>query len=371
MTGKHWPAVAAAAALGAALGAGAAQEAEEAEEKVLNVWNWSNYIADDTISNFEERTGIEVNYDVFDSIEEIEAKLLAGGSGYDVVVPSASFMERRIQAGLFARLDKRRFENYGNLDAEILARVAAHDPGNLHAVPWLWGTTGIGYDVGQVAETLPGAPVDSWSMIFDPDVVSKLAACGVALVDAPGEVFANLMGYLGRDPNSQRAEDVTRFEEHMLRVRPHVRRIQSSENIDDLADGAICVAMGWSGDMRIARDRAAEAGRGVEIAYAIPGEGAVVWFDVLAIPSDAPHPRNAHRFIDYLMEPEVAAAVSNHVYYANANRAALPHVDAAVKADPGVYPPDEVQANLFPDLVDSPAFSRLLERAWTRVKNAR
>ena len=208
-------------------------------------------------------------------------------------------------------------------------------------------------------------------MIFDPDVVSKLSACGVALVDAPGEVFANLMGYLGRDPNSQRAEDVNLFEEHMLRVGPHVRRFQSSERIDDLADGEICVTMGWSGDMHIARDRAAEAGRGAAIAYAIPREGAVVWFDNLAIPSDAPHPRNAHRFIDYLMEPEVAAAISNHVYYANANRAALPHVDEAVKADPSIYPPDDVKANLFPELADSPEFSRLLERAWTRVKNAR
>ena len=255
-----------------------------AEEKVLNVYNWSDYIAEDTIANFEERTGIKVNYDVFDSNEVLEAKLLAGNSGYDVVVPAASFLERQIVAGVFAKLDKSKLSNHGNLDGTILERVAAHDPDNEHAVPYMWGTTGFGYNVAKVNEIMEDAPTDSWRMLFDPDVVAELASCGVTLLDAPTEVFANLMGYLGLDPNSDRPEDVELFEEHLLKIRPHVRYFHSSQNINDLANGEICVAMGWSGDMLIARDRAAEAGQGIEIAYTIPREGAVIWFDNLAIP---------------------------------------------------------------------------------------
>ena len=362
MLGKAWIGIAAAVGLGSSIVAGAA------DEKVLNVYNWSDYIAEDTLSNFEERTGIKVNYDVFDSNEVLEAKLLAGNSGYDVVVPTASFMERQIKAGVFGKLDRSKLANYGNLDAAILERVAAHDPGNEHAIPYMWGTTGFGYDINKVEAALPGAPVDSWRMIFDPEVVSKLAGCGVTVLDAPTEVFANLMSFLGRDPNGNSNEDVRLFEEHMMKIRPHVKYFHSSQNINDLANGEICVAMGWSGDMLIARDRAAEAEQGVEIAYTIPREGAVIWFDNLAIPSDAPHAENAHLFLDYIMEPEVAAAISNYVFYANANNASLPHVDDEVKTDPGIYPSDAVKANLFPDLADSAKFTRLLTRAWTRVK---
>ena len=362
MLGKAWIGIAAAVGLGSSIVAGAA------DEKVLNVYNWSDYIAEDTISNFEERTGIKVNYDVFDSNEVLEAKLLAGNSGYDVVVPTASFMERQIKVGVFGKLDRSRLANYGNLDAAILERVAAHDPENEHAIPYMWGTTGFGYDINKVEAALPGAPVDSWRMIFDPEVVAKLSGCGVTVLDAPTEVFANLMAFLGRDPNGNSNEDVRLFEEHMMKVRPHVKYFHSSQNINDLANGEICVAMGWSGDMLIARDRAAEAEQGVEIAYTIPREGAVMWFDNLAIPSDAPHPANAHLFLDYIMEPEVAAAISNYVFYANANGASLPLVDEEVKTDPGIYPSDAVKANLFPDLADSPKFTRLLTRAWTKVK---
>ena len=339
-----------------------------AEEKVLNVYNWSDYIAEDTIANFEERTGIKVNYDVFDSNEVLEAKLLAGNSGYDVVVPSAGFMERQIQAGVFAPLDKSKLKNYGNLDKEILERVAAHDPGNAYAIPYMWGTTGFGYNVNKVKEAMPDAPVDSWAMLFDPDVVSKLQSCGVTLLDAPTEVFSNLMAYLGRDPNSESPEDIALFEEHMLKVRPYIKYFHSSQNINDLANGEICVAMGWSGDMLIARDRADEANQGVEINYVIPKEGAVIWFDNLAIPADAPHPENALMFLDYIMEPEVAAAISNYVFYANANSASEEFIDEEVKTDPGIYPTAEVKKNLFPDLAESPKFTRLLTRAWTKVK---
>jgi putrescine transport system substrate-binding protein len=339
-----------------------------AEEKILNVYNWSDYIAEDTIANFEKQTGIKVNYDVFDSNEVLEAKLLAGNSGYDVVVPSAGFMERQIQAGVFAKLDKSQLKNYGNLDKDILERVAAHDPGNEHSIPYMWGTTGFGYNINKVKEAMPDAPVDSWAMLFDPNVVSKLSSCGVTLLDAPTEIFANLMRYLGRDPNSEKKEDIDLFTEHMLKIRPYIKYFHSSQNINDLANGEICVAMGWSGDMLIARDRADEAKQGVEIAYVIPKEGAVMWFDNLAIPTDAPHPGNAHLFIDYIMEAEVAAAISNYVFYANGNSASLAYVEDDVKTDPGIYPSAEVKANLFPDLADSPKFTRLLTRAWTKVK---
>jgi putrescine transport system substrate-binding protein len=354
--------------LAAMLVAAFAGGALAAEEKVLNVYNWSDYIAEDTIANFEKQTGIKVNYDVFDSNEVLEAKLLAGNSGYDVVVPSAGFMERQIQAGVFAKLDKSQLKNYGNLDKDILERVAAHDPGNEHSIPYMWGTTGFGYNINKVKEAMPDAPVDSWAMLFDPNVVSKLSSCGVTLLDAPTEIFANLMRYLGRDPNSEKKEDIDLFTEHMLKIRPYIKYFHSSQNINDLANGEICVAMGWSGDMLIARDRADEAKQGVEIAYVIPKEGAVMWFDNLAIPTDAPHPGNAHLFIDYIMEAEVAAAISNYVFYANGNSASLAYVEEDVKTDPGIYPSAEVKANLFPDLADSPKFTRLLTRAWTKVK---
>jgi len=345
--------------------------ASAAEEKILNVYNWSDYIAEDTIAKFEKKTGIKVNYDVFDSNEVLEAKLLAGNSGYDIVVPSASFMERQIQAGVFAKLDKAKLKNYANLDSEILKRLTAHDPDNQHAVPYMWGTTGYGYNIKKVKAAMPNAPVGSWSMLFDPEVAAKLKDCGITLLDAPTEVYANLMGYLGRDPNSDKKEDVKLFEEHMLKVRPSIKYFHSSQNINDLANGEICVAMGWSGDMLMARDRADEAKQGVEISYVIPKEGAVIWFDNLAIPSDAPHPENALKFIDFIMEPQIAADISNYVFYANGNSASLSKVDEDVKSDPGIYPPADVKAKLFPDLADSPKFTRLLTRAWTRIKTGK
>ena len=342
-----------------------------AEEKILNVYNWSDYIAEDTVSNFEKKTGIKVNYDVFDSNEVLEGKLLSGSTGYDIVVPSGSFMERQIQAGVFGKLDKSKLGNYGNLDQEILERVGAHDPDNAHAIPYLWGTTGFGYNTKKIKQAMPDAPLDSWDMIFNPDVVANFKDCGVTLLDAPTEVFANLMGYLGRDPNSESRKDLKVFQEHMLKVRPYIKYFHSSQNINDLANGDICVAMGWSGDMLIARDRADEAEQGVEVAYVIPKEGALMWFDLMVIPSDAPHPENAHLFLDYIMEPEVVAAISNYVFYANANSAATAFVDGDVKDDPGIYPPFDVKEKLYPAPVYGPKFDRQLTRTWTRVKTGR
>jgi len=358
--------LAAAAVLVAASSGGLA-----AEEKVLNVYNWSDYIAEDTVANFEKATGIKVNYDVFDSNEVLEAKLLTGSSGYDVVVPTASFLERQIKAGVFVKLDRSKLKNYANLDQDILSRVAAHDPGNQYAIPYMWGTTGFGYNVDKVKAAMPDAPVDSWDMLLDPKVVSQLAGCGVTLLDAPTEVFASVMQYLGRDPNGESKEDVKLFEQHMMKVRPFIKYFHSSQNINDLANGEICVAMGWSGDMLMARDRADEAKQGVQISYVIPKEGAIMWFDNLAIPADAPHPGNAHRFIDYIMQPKVAAAISNYVFYANGNAASMSFVDDEVKSDPGIYPSAAVKAKLFPDLADSARFTRLLTRAWTKIKTGK
>ena len=348
-----------------------AATAEAEEEKVLNVYNWSDYIAEDTIENFEARTGIEVNYDVFDSNEVLEAKLLAGSTGYDVVVPSASFLERQIKAGVFRPLDQDALSNRGNLDPDIMARVALHDPDNAHAVPYMWGTTGIGFNEAMVAEALPDAPTDSWSLLFDPAVISKLADCGVTLLDAPTEVFSAALVYLGKDANSEDLDDLKAAEALLTSIRPYIRYIHSSQQINDLANGEICVAMGWSGDIMIAADRAAEAENGIEISYSIPSEGTIIWFDMLAIPNDAPHPGNAHLFIDYLLEPEVIAAVSNYVYYANPNSASVEFVEAEIIEDPGIYPTPEVKAKLFPDLSHTSSFTRSQTRAWTRFKTGR
>ena len=352
----------------AALSVLIANTARAEEEKVLNVYNWSDYVAEDTISNFEERTGIKVNYDVFDSNEVLEAKLLAGNTGYDIVVPSASFMERQIKAGVFRKLDRSALTNWDNLDPGIMARVALHDPDNAHSLPLMWGTTGIGYNEAMVAKALPDAPVNSYAMLFDPDVISKLASCGVTLLDSPTEVFSAALVYLGKDPNSEDLEDLKAAEEVLAKIRPHIRYIHSSQQINDLANGEICVAMGWSGDIMIAADRAEEADNGIEISYSIPEEGTIIWFDMLAIPSDAPHPGNAHLFINYLLEPQVIADVTDYVYYANPNLASTPLVDEEITGDPGIYPTDEVQAKLFPDLAHSSRFTRTQTRAWTRFK---
>ncbi|MEQ8331757.1 polyamine ABC transporter substrate-binding protein [Nisaea sp.] len=339
-----------------------------AEEKVLNVYNWSDYIAEDTIQKFEAETGIKVNYDVFDSNEIVEAKLLTGSTGYDVVVPTANFLERQIKAGVFRKLDPALLPNLKNMDPVISDRVALHDPGNQHAVTYMWGTTGFGYNVKAITERLGSMPTDTWALFFDPAVVSRLADCGVSLLDAPTDVMATALKYLGLDPNSESPDDLARAEELMATIRPHIRYFHSSQYIDDLANGETCLAMGYSGDILQAADRAAEAKQGVEVQYVIPKEGAVVWFDMLAIPADAPHPENAHAFIDFVMQPQIAADISNYVLYANANKASLPLVDEAVRNNPSVYPTDAIKQNLFPTLARSARYDRLLKRSWTKLK---
>jgi putrescine transport system substrate-binding protein len=358
----------------AVAGCGKKEEGEKAagppapEEKILNVYNWSDYIAEDTIANFEQQTGIKVNYDVFDSNEVLETKLLAGKTGYDVVVPSASFLERQIKAGVFMALDQAKLPNLVNMDPEIMQRVALHDPGNEHSVPYLWGTTGIGYNPEKVMAALGTDTIDSWSTIFDPANAAKLKDCGIVMLDAPTEVFDSALIYLGKDPNSESEEDLKAASDLIMKIRPYVRYFHSSQYINDLANGEICVALGWSGDILQAQARGAEAETPVNVAYAIPKEGASSWCDMLAIPADAPHPDNAHQFVNYIMEPAVIAGISDYVAYANGNAASFEMIDEAVRTDPSVYPTPEVKSKLYPSLAESQEYSRLSNRAWTTVR---
>ena len=338
------------------------------EEKVLHVFNWSDYVAEDTVPNFEKQTGIKVTYDVFDSNDVLETRLLAGHSGFDVVVPSASFLERQIKAGVFQKLDKSQLPNLKNMDPDIMNRVGLHDPGNQYAIPYLWGTTGIGYNEDKIKKILGDARPDSWNYIYDPKLAAKFKDCGISLLDAPDEILKTVLAWMGRDPNSQKEEDLNAAEAKLMPIRPFIRKIHSSQYIEDLANGDLCIAVGWSGDILQARDRADEAGQGVKIKYAIPKEGTIVWFDMLAIPQDAKHPKNAHAFINYLMEPQVAANDSNFVNYANGNAASLPLVSDEVKNDPGIYPTPEVKAKLFPSLAYGEDFQRLMNRMWTKFQ---
>jgi putrescine transport system substrate-binding protein len=343
-----------------------ASGAAATEEKILHVYNWSDYIAEDTIKNFEEQTGIKVTYDVFDSNDMLETRLLAGNSGFDVVVPSASFLERQIKAGVFQKLDKSQIPNLTNMDPDIQQRVALHDPNNEHSVTYLWGTTGIGYNVDKVKKILGDTPLDSWNQIFDPKEIAKFKDCGVSVLDAPDELLKVVLQWMGRDPNSQKDEDLAAAAEKLQLIRPYIRKIHSSQYIDDLANGELCVSIGWSGDILQARDRAEEAGQNVKVAYSIPKEGTIVWFDMLAIPADAKHPKNAHAFINYLMDPQVAANNSNFVNYANGNAASFAAVSDDVKNDPGVYPTPDVKAKLFPSLAYNEQATATMARLWQK-----
>lgn len=350
---------------------GAAGGAVLADEKVLNVDNWSDYIQPAVIADFEKQTGIKVNYDVFDSNEILETKLLTGHTNYDVVVPSGAFLERQLQADIYRKLDKSLLPNLRNVDPDVARAVALYDPGNQYAVDYMWITSGVGYNVASVRDRMPDAPVDSWRMVFDPAVVAKFQACGVSILDAPSEVVGTVLLFLGRDPNSNSPEDLKAAATVLHAIRPYVRHVDSSSYIDNLANGDVCLAMGWSGDIKQAHDRAAEASKGVDLAYSIPKEGAISNYDVLAIPADAPHVKNAHLFIDFLLRPEVAASNSNLIKYANAVSADIQPLSPAVRADPGVYPPAQVRTRLTPERPRPPEYQRLLTRMWTRFKTGK
>ncbi len=342
-----------------------------ASGQVVNVYNWSDYIDPEVIKAFEQETGIKVRYDVFDSNEVLETKLLTGNSGYDVVVPSAYFLERQVKAGVFAALDKSKLPGLANIDPDLAARAARHDPGNEHSVVYMWGTTGIGFDRAKVKAIMPDAPVDSWKLIFDPAVLARFKDCGVSMLDDPTDMVGTALLYLGKDPNSESEADLKAAEDVLMKIRPFIRTIHSSQYIDQLANGELCIVVGYSGDVLQASDRAAEAGKPLDIGYSIPKEGALMWFDTLAIPADAAHKDTAHRFIEYLLKPEVAARNSDFVNFANANAAATPLVNEALRNDAGIYPTPDVKSRLQPSLAKSAEFTRALNRSWTRFMTGR
>jgi putrescine transport system substrate-binding protein len=351
--------------------AAATQTFDTDGEKVVNVYNWSDYIEPTVIEDFTKETGIKVNYEVMDSNELLETKLLAGRTGYDVVVPSASFLARQIKAGIYQKLDKTKLSNLGNLDADITKRLEVFDPGNEHAVNYMWGTSGVAYNEEAIKAAMPDAPVDSFAMFWDPKVVSKFAKCGVSVLDAPSEVVGTVLIFLGKDANSEAPEDLAAAEKVLMSVRPYIRKINSSAYIDELANGEICLALGWSGDVLQAKTRAEENQKPFTIKYNIPKEGAVMFFDNMAIPADAAHVKNAHIFIDYMLRAEVAAKNSNYISFANSNAASWPLIDEAVKNNPGVFPTAEMMPKLVPDLPETAEFTRTLTRTWTRFRTGK
>lgn len=353
----------------AAVAFAVAAPAMAAEEKVLNVYNWSDYIAEDTLDRFTAETGIKVNYDVYDSNEVLEAKLMAGSSGYDVVFPTASpYAARHVLSGIYLKLDRDQLPNWQNLSPSLLKALRSSDPNNEYAVPYMVAGTGVGYNAAKVAEIAPGAPTGSWALLFDPAWASKLEACGIALLDDPDEVFAAAFAWLGIDPASESREDLDKAEALLTAVRPHIRYFHSSSYINDLANGDVCVAHGYGGDLIQARDRAAEAGQGVEIKVYLPKEGAQAVIDVMAIPADAKHPANAHAFINFMMRPDVVGPITNAVGYANAVEGADKFVDPERLADPVIYPDAETRERLFVVPLKSQSYNRLRNRTWTRIK---
>ena len=336
----------------------------------VRVYNWSDYIDEDLLAKFEEETGIKLIYDVFDSNEVLETKMLAGSSGYDVVVPSGTFLQRMITAGAFQPLDQAQLPNAVNLWDVIKDRTAQYDAGNAHSINYMWGTTGLGVNTGKVAEALgDDAPIGSLELVFNPVYMEKLAGCGVHFLDAPGEIIPAVLNYLGEDPDSHDPEVIKKAEAILAGVRPYITKFHSSEYINALANGDICVAFGWSGDILQARDRAAEAENGVDIAYNAPSEGALMWFDQLAIPADAPNPEAAHKFLNFIMDANNMAAASNYVYYANGNKASQEFLVEDVIGDPAIYPDAATLENLYTTSPYPQKVQRVVTRMWTKIKS--
>jgi putrescine transport system substrate-binding protein len=347
----------------------ACREAATAQpQRVVNVYNWSDYVDPSVLDDFGKKTGIAVRYDTFDSSDTLEAKLLAGQSGYDVVVPTGYFLAREIAAGIFQKLDKSKLPNLINAWPEIANRLAAYDPDNQYAVNYMWGTTGIGYNVKEAHRILgPGAVIDSWDYIFNPDKIAKFKDCGIHLLDSSDDIVPSVLRYLHLEPNSNNPADLEKAADLLTRIRPSVRKFHSSEYINALATGEICLALGYSGDLKQAQKRAAQAHGGIEIDYAIPKEGAPLWFDNLAIPRDAPHAGEAHELINYLLEPQVAAKNTNFVSYANGDRPSG-FIDKAILDDRTIYPDEATMAKLFTIIAHDLKTQRLVNRLWTRVK---
>ena len=342
--------------------------AHAAEEPLLNVYNWSDYIDPDLIEEFEREFGIKVNYDIYDSSEIVDTKLLTGRSGYDVVVHSTSFSQRLIPIGVYQRVDYARLKNWHHMDPELLARIRGHFGDDLAGVPYMWGTTGFAYNRAMVLERMPDAPLDSAAMLFDPAIVSRFADCGVSLLDDPTSVIPLAMLYLGYPANSVEPAHLEKVEQLLKSVRPYIKYFSSTKMLLDLPSEEVCIAMAWSGDYAVASSRAEEAGIDIDLGYTIPREGAIDWYDNMYIPADAPHPETAYLFLDFMLRPEVIARASNYIGYANANRSATALVDPAISGDPAIYPDPVTMERLEPSVILSPKLERRRSRAWTKIK---
>jgi putrescine transport system substrate-binding protein len=338
-------------------------------QNILNIYNWADYIGPDTLAKFESEYGIKVNYDIYDSSEVVDVKLLAGNSGYDVVVHSNQFSSRLAPIGVFTKLDKSRFDNIGNLDSEVLASIDVYREVRDYQLPYHWGTTGYAWNVEMVRERLPNHPMDSGDVLFDPDVVAKLADCGVSLLDGPTDLFPMVLAYLGLDPNAVDDESLAIAEAQLKLVRPHIRYFSNQKMISDLPNKEVCVAMSWSGDFAQAATRAKEAGLDIDLRYTVPREGSGLWVDGLYIPSDAPHKDNAYKFLDFLMRPDVAADNANATFYANANGASWELIKSEIMNNPSIFPDEEIWQRLYPVLTADPKRERPRTRAFARVKS--
>ncbi len=342
-----------------------------AQQRAVNVYNWSDYVDPKVLEDFTKETGIKVVYDTYDNNEIVETKLLAGKSGYDIVVPSGPFLQRQIKAKVFRKLDKAQLTNLQNAWPEIQQRLAVFDPGNEHAVNYMWGTTGIGINVKKVRQALGDVPLNTWDLLMKPELASKLKGCGIYVLDSPEDLFPGILAYLGLNPDSKKPEDLTKAGDALFRIRGNVQKFHSSEYINALANGDICVAVGYSGDIIQAKKRAEEAKNGVEVQYIVPREGALMWFDSFAIPADAKNVKEAHEFINFMLRPEVAAANTNFVSYASGNGAARAKVDPAILNDPGIYPDEATFKRLFTNTAYDDRSQRTVTRLWTRVKTGR
>lgn len=356
----------ASAVLGLSLVTGAA-----AQQRVVNVYNWSDYVDPKALDEFTKATGIKVVYDTYDNNEIVETKLLAGKSGYDIVVPSGPFLQRLIGAKIFQKLDKSKLPNLSNQWPEVTQRLGVFDPGNQFAVNYMWGTTGIGLNTKKVKAILGDMPLNTWDLVMKPEIASKLKACGIYVLDSPEDLFPGIMAYLGLNPDSKKADDLTKAGDALFRIRGNVQKFHSSEYINALANGDICVAVGYSGDIIQAKNRAEEAKNGVEVSYVIPREGALMWFDSFAIPADAKNVAEAHEFINFMMKPEIAAMNTNFVSYASGNQAAKQFVNPEILNNPGIYPDEATFKRLFTNTAYDDRSQRTVTRLWTKVKTGR
>lgn len=351
-------------------GGSSSQHAATAEEKVVNVYNWYDYIDPDVLRKFEARYGVQVHYNVFDSNNTLEAKLLAGHSGYDVVFPSGAYLESLIAAGVFQPLDKSRLPNLKNLDPLIMRRLAAHDPGNAYAIDYAWGITGMAYNAAAIQARLPQAPVDSWSLMFDPQVAARLADCGIGLYESPNIIVPSVLAWLGEPPDSEAPGKLEKAQHALLAVRPYFRKISNGSLVDDLSTGELCLIIASNGDAMQAQERTRIAANGIQVRYSIPREGAVMWFDAAAIPKDAPHPDNAHRLVDFLMDPAIAAENSNAIHYPNGNAASQSMLQPELR-NAAIFPSDERASHLIPERARSEDYVRLRTRMWTRFRTGK